>query len=139
MPNESSLELESELRAITPHQYPNIIKLAMFLFIVAFGYVCTLVPSYINAAKQIKKAQQAYTHDNYDDALEGYLEAFSLEPSSKTVRIGLAKVLFKSKNPEIQMEGLGILDGLEFTKKEMVEIRQAMPRRFEKFFESTKK
>jgi tetratricopeptide (TPR) repeat protein len=125
--------------ALAPHQYPA------WIWLMGFGILATLfaslvqLPPYYSAAVLVQRAEARAKRGQDRSAIEFYVSALELAPSSKRARIGLASSYFRSPKVEDHKKALGLLQGITLEKDEWRDLAAVMPAEYQRLFTDVKK
>lgn len=103
-----------ELRALTPHHYPLILRLFALGLLVAFCYSLTKLPYYLELKAEIDTAEQYFQGGRYDEAVDVYRALYRKFPCSTKIKIRLAEAYFSLQRVE---EGGASLAGCQTFKR----------------------
>ena len=119
---------------IRPHSYPFWVIAFALLVVGATAYSSFSIPSYYRAAKDAADASHAYAAGNIARAESLDREALAIAPSSKKVRITLAKAMFADHDPKNDRDALGLLVGLDIDETEWNDLSTVMPAEYQALF-----
>ena len=128
-----------EVLPLAPHKYSLSMYGFAVLILIAMIYSLCLFPTYFKPAKIYHAASIAYENHKFDDAIELLTTAQSYSPTSKSIKLLLAKSYF-SKGGDINAGlALSILSGVSLDKLEYRELKLVMPAQYQKLFISNRK
>jgi hypothetical protein len=124
--------------ALTPHRYPAWIWLIGLGIVVMLAVALNKLPPYYRAATLVQSAETLAEDGHDNSAVEFYMKALEITPSSKRVRLGLAISYFRSPDEEDHKKGLGVLQGLTLDKDEWQKLTAVMPAAYQRLFTDVK-
>jgi hypothetical protein len=134
MENES---LET-IPTLPPHKYPLWVKIFALGIVIATLYSLALLPEYLVAAKKMRTAEQAYSNQDYEEAIGLYGYVLETVPSSRKAKIGAAEAIFADGDTSNDEVGLGILQDITLDKDSWARITKVMPSEYQQYFNDVK-
>jgi tetratricopeptide (TPR) repeat protein len=124
--------------SLSPHKYPTWLIFFGFVLIILFYYSLFLLPQYIDATEKYQLGVECYTKKEYNGAIRNFEDALEIAPSSKTIKIAMAKAYFKSGNRDNCFKAIAYLKHIKIDNSEWSDLIAVMPVEYQQFLPPTK-
>jgi hypothetical protein len=128
---------KERLPSLLPHKYPTWIKLFAGVLLLCVLYSLIFLPEYFIAIKKFQLGIVDYRNRNYSNAIRNFDYSLKIVPTSKKVKIAIAKAYFASNNPQDYEKGLYYLKDITLDKETWADLITVMPIEYQKYFNNT--
>lgn len=130
--------MSNSQKILTPHVYPLWIKSIGVVCFVFFIISLSYVPYYYEINEKFKHARASFESGDYKQASIQYIDLCMLLPQHRTIRLQVAKSLFKSSKLDDHKKAFEFLAKITLDKTEWKELLVYMPSEYETHFNDTK-
>ncbi len=131
-------EILQNIPSLPPHKYPVWIKLFTGVLLLSVIYSLILLPEYFVASKKFKAGLDDYNNRNYSNSIKNLEYSLETVPTSKKVKIAIAKSYFANGNQYDDEKGLDYLRGVTLDKETWADLTTVMPVEYQKYFNDIK-
>jgi hypothetical protein len=131
-------EILQNIPSLPPNKYPAWIKLFTGVLLLSVVYSLILLPEYFVASKKFKAGLDAYNSRDYLSSIKNLEYSLKTVPTSKKVKIAIAKAYFANGNQQDDEKGLDYLQGVTLDKETWVDLTTVMPVEYQKYFNDIK-
>lgn len=130
---------EQQHAPLPSHRYPFLIYIFCVVILISICYSLYDLPIYLKAGKFFHVAKSEYENNQFEKAIEDFKQALKFVPTSKVIKINIAKAYFKEGGDRNETIALNYLDDITLSKNEYDDIRQIMPDKYQELFVTTKR